>query len=98
MPTRPQSNIKFIHCRHKDLNGGIKPHGGLTIAYTINDKFKVVGWAAAKCNLKDMYNKHVGRMKAAGRMLSNQHYQECPEIDEKTFIKNAQDGFHKEFA
>ena len=51
-----------------------------------------------KCNIKDMYNKHVGRMKAAGRMLSNEYYQECPELDEKTFIKNAQDGYQKEFA
>lgn len=98
MKTRPQSNIKFVHCRNINQDGSVKPHGGMTIAYAINESFKVVGWAAAKCNIKDMYNKHVGRMKAAGRMLSNEYYQECPEIDEKTFIKNAQNGYQKEFA
>ena len=94
---RPTTNIKFIHCRHTNKDGSVNPHGGMTIAYVINNTFKVVGWAAAKCNLKDNYNKHVGRMKAAGRMLSNKYYQECPEIEEKTFIQNAQDGYKKEF-
>lgn len=97
MSNRPQSNIKFIHCRNIDKQGVVSPKGGLTVAYCLNNQFKVVGWAAAKCNNKDTYNKHVGRMKAAGRMLSAQYYQDSPEIEEKTFIQQTQEGYQKNF-
>ena len=96
--SRPVSNIKFIHCRNKEKNGTIQPTGGLTIAYNVNSDYKVVGWAAAKCHTKDLYNKHVGRMKASGRLLSVKYYQEAPEIDEATFIKQTQDGYQEAFA
>lgn len=96
--TTKKPQIKYIHCRNVDGDGSVMPHGGLTIAYTLNPAFKVVGWAAAKCNIKDTYNKHVGRAKSAGRMLSAAWYQECPEMDEKEFIQQAQEGYHKELA
>ena len=95
--SRPISNIKFIHCRNTDKNGTIHPTGGLTIAYNLNSDFKVVGWAAAKCHEKDLYNKQVGRMKSSGRLLSERYYQEAPEIDETTFIKQTKDGYVSAF-
>lgn len=94
---RPTSNVKFVHCRHLNDDGSIRPHGGMTIAYNLNAQHKVVGWAAAKCHSKDMFVKALGRMKAAGRLLSAAYYQECPEIDEKTFVTQAINGYKKAF-
>lgn len=92
-----KQHIKYIHCRNHNNDGSINPNGGLTIAYVINSDFKVVGFAAAKCHNKDNYNKQIGRMKASGRLLSAQFYTEMPEIDEQTFINDAQHGYQKEF-
>jgi len=94
---RPQSHIKFIHCRNKDSVGQVTPKGGLTIAYVLNQDFKVVGYAGARCNPLDHFNKHVGRQKSAGRLLSANYYTECPEIDEDLFIQQAHDGYVKAF-
>ena len=96
MAEQAKKNIKYIHCRHSKA-GVVSPHGGLTIAYVLNDNFKVVGWAAAKCNSKDVYNKFIGRTKAAGRLLSDSYYQDCPELDEHAFIQQTHDGYHKAF-
>lgn len=93
----PGAHIKYVHCRNTNKDGSVMPHGGLTIAYVMNDAFKVVGFASAKCNVKDNYNKHVGRMKSAGRLLSAKYYVDVPETDEKTFIKQAKDGYVKQF-
>lgn len=90
-------HVKFIHCRSTNDQGAILPHGGLTIAYVINENFKVVGWAAARCNPLDRYNKNVGRMKAAGRLKSDAFYTDCPEIDEPTFIKQSHDDYKEKF-
>lgn len=90
-------NVKFIHCRSVNDDNSIKPNGGLTIAYVVNAAFKVVGWAAARCNPLDTYNKQIGRMKASGRLLSDKWYQECPELDEPTFIQQSIDGYKKNF-
>ncbi len=98
MPQQVTSKIKFIHCRNLSANNAVLPHGGLTIAYVLNEQFKVVGWAAAKCSNKDVYNKQVGRMKSEGRLSSNEYYQECPEINEQTFINQTHEGFKKNFA
>ena len=98
MSQQTKSNIKFIHCRNVSKNGSVIPHGGLTVAYVLNESFKVVGWAAAKCSNKDVYNKQVGRMKSEGRLSSNEYYQECPEINEQTFINQTHEGFKKNFA
>lgn len=91
-------NVKFIHCRRYNKDGSIRPHGGMTIAYVVDNKFNVVGFSAARCNSKDMYNKQVGRMKASGRLLSDKWYTDVPEIAEKTFIEQAIDGYNREFA
>ena len=90
-------NIKFVHCRNKKNDGSVMPNGGLTIAYVLNGAFKVVGFAAARCNPKDHYNKHIGRMKAAGRLLSSEYYTDVPEIEEKTFIQQSQEGYNNAF-
>lgn len=90
-------NVKFVHCRQHHPDGSVNPHGGLTIAYVMNAAFKVVGFSAARCNIRDMYNKQVGRMKSAGRLLSEHWYEEVPEIDEKTFIEQALEGYQREF-
>lgn len=94
---RPVSNIKFIHCRNVNDNGSVTPHGGLTIAYVLDKKFQVIGWAAAKCHVKDLYNKHVGRAKAAGRLLSSKYYQIVKETDEKEFIQKSKEGYKNAF-
>lgn len=90
-------NVKFIHCRYRNKDGSIAPRGGLTIAYVVNENFKVVGYAASKCNKLDAYRKQLGRQKAAGRLLSEAHYNEASEIDEPVFIEQAHEGFKREF-
>jgi len=89
--------IKYIHCRNLNKDGSIKPHGGLTIAYGLNDKFKVIGYAAAKCHEKDLYNKHLGRVKSAGRLLSAEFFQEVHEMDESAFIQQSKQGYLDKF-
>lgn len=91
------ANVKFIHCRDKDANGNIKTHGGLTIAYVLNNNFKVIGWAGAKCHPNDRFVKKIARAKAAGRLNSGQYYQECPERDEASFIEETHAGYKKLF-
>lgn len=98
MSQQVKPNIKYIHCRNLSANNAVLPHGGLTIAYVLNEQFKVVGWAAARCADMNVYNKTIGRMKSSGRLKSHKYYQECPEIDEQTFIKQAKEGFDKNFA
>lgn len=89
--------IKFAHCRNKNYDGSINPHGGLCLAYVINDEFKVIGYAAARCHPKDAYVKQVGRMKAAGRLKSAEFYQDVPEMDEDVFIQSSHDGYKEKF-
>ena len=36
-------------------------------------------------------------MKSSGRLLSERYYQEAPEIDETTFIKQTKDGYVIQF-
>jgi hypothetical protein len=71
--------------------------GGMTIAYAVNQDNKVLGYAGAKCHSNDNYNKKIGRAKATGRMKSATYYQECPELDEKTFINSTLTGYQKAF-
>ena len=98
MSQQTKSNIKFIHCRNVSKNGSVIPHGGLTVAYVLNESFKVEGWATAQGSNLDVYNKTNGSMKAQGRLKSHEYYQECPEIGEPTFINQTHEGFKKNFA
>lgn len=93
MEKRPQTNIRFIHLRNNNIDGSISPNGGMTIAYTRNEKGLVVGWASAKCHIRDNFNKVKGRMKAAGRLLSAHYYNDCPELNEKTFIEKCNEQY-----
>ena len=91
-------NVKFVHCRNVTDDGKVAAHGGMTIAYYVDSAFKVVGYAAAKCHSNDNYNKHIGRAKAAGRLLSSSYYEQVPEpMDEVEFIKRTKEGFTKFF-
>ena len=70
-------DVKFIHLRRtetaKDGSERISCRGGLTIAYVPNDaegtSYKV---ASARCHWRDNFNRKIGRIKAAGRLLSKQ--------------------------
>lgn len=95
MEKRPQTNVRFIHCRNLQEDGSISPKGGMTIAYNINKEGFVVGWAAAKCNIKDTFNKAYGRMKAAGRLLSQDYYNDVPEVSEKSFVEQTVNAYNK---
>lgn len=58
-------DVQFIHLRDKSI-----PNGGITIAMDMADRESVRAYAIARCNDKDNYNKHVGRAKSGGRLLS----------------------------
>ena len=42
MENRPQSNVRFVHCRNLQEDGTISPKGGMTIAYNINKELNSV--------------------------------------------------------
>ena len=76
---------KFIHIRNK-IDNKIQGKGGYTIAYE-----SVPGggflYAMAKCHEKDNFNKHLGRVKAQGRLKSFHFARMSPvEISEKDFV------------
>ena len=65
--------VKFIHIRateFKDNNYRVAPKGGMTIAYKrlANGDTRL---GVAVCCQKDHYNMKIGRIKAEGRMMSN---------------------------
>lgn len=93
-----EKKVKFIHCRNLNKDLTTKPMGGMTIAYVLNDKFKVVGYATARCHTHDHYVKKLGRVKASGRLNSGEFYVNCPEKDEQVFISECHAGYLKEFA
>lgn len=55
---------KFVHLRTKGNRGGV------TIAYSVDEEAKVVYYALARCNPSDNFCRRIGRVKAAGRLLS----------------------------
>lgn len=76
---------KYIHIR-KITEGKIQGKGGATIAYEAlpNGGFL---YATALCHHKDNFNKHLGRVKAAGRLKSFHYATLSPEEQtEKDFI------------
>lgn len=86
-------SVKFIHNRKVSKDGHVLPNGGLTIAYVLDNKFKVIGYAPARCHDKDHYNKNIGRAKASGRLRSAKYFQECAPTDEKEFIQKCVNGY-----
>lgn len=78
---------KFMHIRRREFNSNaISPRGGVTVAYIIDDNYRVIGYALAKCHEKDNYVKALGRAKAAGRLNSERHFEHCFNVSEEEFI------------
>lgn len=67
-------SIRFAHRRVIDQETGeISPRGGLTFAY--EQVGNEIHYAIARCHTNDNFNKQQGRVKAAGRMMSDKHRQ-----------------------
>ena len=66
-------SIRFAHRRIVNPDGDIDPRGGLTFAY--EQKGNEIHYALARCHRNDNFNKQQGRVKAAGRLLSDKHRQ-----------------------
>lgn len=92
---------KFIHLRkmrptsmnlttNTFKNSNLETKGGTTIAYTLDDDFNVIAYAVARCNSKDVYCKHTGRVKAQGRLKSPTHCIIPVPTPEKEFISAQQ--------
>lgn len=77
--------IKFAHFRTYDMQYNIGNLGGITVAYQKIEegKFRV---AYAHCHPKDNFCKATGRIKAAGRLKSNDQSQVVEYSSEKEFL------------
>lgn len=64
------NKVAYRHIRATEENGTLCPHSGFTIAAEFSGKDQIMAYAVAWCHSKDNYNKHVGRMKAGGRLKS----------------------------
>lgn len=60
---------KLRHIRVIDGNI-ISGRGGATVSAIVKEDGTVVKWAVAYCHPKDNFNRHLGRVKATGRMNS----------------------------
>jgi hypothetical protein len=67
-----QSNVRYLHFRRPTKNGSIEATGGYTVAYHIVSD-NTIEYASAQCAKTDIYSKHLGRVKAAGRLNSDDH-------------------------
>ncbi len=68
------------------------PKGGVTIAAEIDDQDNVIAYAVAKCGPHDNFNRRTGRVKATGRLNSQNYRTELNEpINRKEFINNFYD-------
>jgi hypothetical protein len=67
--TTTGANPRFLHYRYIDGDGNILSRGGITYAYQQAEPglYKI---AVAKCHTRDNFSKHLGRVKAAGRLSS----------------------------
>jgi len=66
-------SIRFAHIRIIAPDGHIDSKGGLTIAY--EQQGNTINYAIARCHERDNFVKSQGRVKAAGRLLSDKHRQ-----------------------
>lgn len=79
-----EGRTHFIHLRYFPFANSCIPanNGGLTIGYRIvpyrdNPDYKVCKFAVAHCNLKDNFNRKIGRRIVVGRLDGDDHYQFC---------------------
>lgn len=80
------SSIRFLHYRQINADGNVDSRTGATVAYTPPAEGKPAAWAASFCHPKDNYNKHMGRVKAAGRLKSPAYVEETDVTDNKEFL------------
>lgn len=79
--------VKFIHIRRHDTNGSISPLGGGTVAYEVDSDTGMVSRAASSfCNPRDNFSRHLGRVKAQGRLNSKHWVMEMGNIHERDFV------------
>lgn len=57
--------IRFVYVKPTKKRRGIT-----TVAYRFNDTDKCIEYNSARCSTNDQFNKHTGRVKACGRLLS----------------------------
>lgn len=63
-------HIFFQHDRRLDEAGKISNYGGQTVAFTTDKKSKqITAKGIANCSEKDIYDKKLGRVIAAGRLF-----------------------------
>lgn len=76
MATQIDKDVHFIH-RRETADGFISNNGGFTIAYRVVDPMHVE-YAISRCGPHDNFSKHLGRVKAAGRLKSEKYRTEVP--------------------
>jgi len=75
----------FAHIRRYNPDNTVAGNGGVTVAYQVNGD--TVLYALAKCHEKDRYNKYTGRVKAAGR-LNSENYSATFNGTKREFLDN----------
>lgn len=79
--------VKFIHIRRHETDGSISPLGGGTVAYEVDPGTGMVSRAASSfCNPRDNFSRHLGRVKAQGRLNSKRWVIELGNIHERDFV------------
>lgn len=79
--------VKFIHIRRHETNGSISPLGGGTVAYEVDSDTGMVSRAASSfCHPRDNFSRHLGRVKAQGRLNSKHWVIELGNIHERDFV------------
>lgn len=85
-------DVKFLHYRaYEEIPTGdgdareqIASHGGSTVAYVEGEEG--ISFAFAHCHELDRYNKELGRIKSAGRLLSDK-YSASEKLSRDAFIR-----------
>lgn len=88
-------NVRFLHFRAYDTETEISSHGGATIAYVEGEKG--ITYAAAYCHDLDRYIKERGRVKSAGRLLSENYAQAAENVTRDEFIKKLDDTMAQQY-
>jgi hypothetical protein len=84
--------VKFFHVRHHNHNGILLANGGCTFAMVEETRPDLnVRWGVCKCHENDAFNKRTGRIKAAGRAISNKYFFLIPMLsneEQVLFVEN----------
>jgi hypothetical protein len=93
--------VQFFHVRHYDNQNQLLAQGGYCFA--LIDSSKVAPqhselsspeyrWGVSKCHEKDTYDKRMGRIRAAGRAVSNKFFFKTSEMvgddQPRLFVRN----------